>query len=308
MIRLSKYVLSLILLGSFAPLRAQEEVTETESNVTVLPPLFDYPTVPEEITEWQARNNWLVEHFWDNFDFKQKAVGHAQLVHAFRTFTVPIRFADAKVSLKSIDKLISKLKKQPGLLLQFTKVAEQECYDPKTSAVIIDQVYLPFLAAIHADKKLPAVRKARYEHQYQALNGCLVGDEMKSFDFVDRNGSPTKFNPVASKYTIIEFGDPDCSECIINKVRLETDELLQKMCSDGTAQVYFIIPDADPDDDSWRNRVADYPHYWTVGAAPSADEQIDLRYTPCIYVIGPDRKIISKNSTPDQIHAILAAE
>lgn len=288
--------------------KAQTDTTSEQdetSGPTILPPLFEYPVVPEDITDWKARNNWLVEHFWDNFDFKQKSVGQAQLNHAFKTFTVPMRFADAGVALKSIDKLISKLKKQPGLLLQFTMAAERSTYDPNTSEAIIDEIYLPFLKALAADKKLPNLRKARYAGQLKALDGCLVGDIMKSFEFDDRNGVRTCYNPTA-EYTIIEFGDPTCSECRIMKLRMETDAVIKQAAADGKLKIMFIIPDADPDEgDEWRAEVIDYPHFWTVGAASDLEETVDLRYTPCIYVIGPDKKILSKNAGLEEIHTIL---
>ncbi len=219
-----------------------------------------------------------------------------------------MRFADAEVALKSIDKLISKLKKQPGLLLQFTMAAERSTYDPATSEAIIDEIYLPFLKALAADKKLPNLRKARYASQLKALDGCLVGDYMKSFEFDDRNGVRTRYNPTA-KLTVIEFGDPTCSECRIMKLRMETDALIKQAASDGKLDIMFIIPDADPDaGDDWRADVIDYPHFWTVGATSDLEETIDLRYTPCVYVIGPDKRIVSKNADIDEIRSLLTAE
>lgn len=283
----------------------EQDYAAEETEVTVLPPLFEYPVVPAEITDWKESSNWIIEHFWDNFDTKQKAVGQSQLNHAFKTFAVPMRFADSKVVYKAVDKLIDRVKKNPSLLLQLTMAAERNIYDPFTSEGMIDEIYLPFLKAVLAQKKLPEIRKARFRAQYESLHGCLVGDVMKNFDFTDTHGNNSLFVPT-SVYTVIEFGDPDCSECRILKLRLETDSEIQRSVADGKMQIYFIIPDVDPDEgDSWQELVKDYPHSWVVGAASDLEEKMDLRVTPCLYVVGPDGKIISKNADIDTLKSII---
>lgn len=309
---MKSYIIShIIFLVTFVisiPAAAQDaDTTRVDDKITVLPPLFEYPVAPEEISDWQKRSDWLVEHFWDNFDFKQKAVGQIQLYHAMRTYVVPMRFAAASTVMKSVDHLVGKLKKNPGLMLQFTMAAEKAIYDPLTADAIVDEVYLPFLRAVVAQKKLPEIRKVKYRHQLGALDGCLVGDRMKSFDYIDRSGTRTRFNPEA-KFTLIEFGDPDCSECQVQRIKLESDNLLQQAAREGRLNIMFIIPDVDPEEgNDWKEMVNSYPHYWSVGAGSSLEETLDLRITPVMYLIGPDRNIVSKNITIERAHEIIGA-
>lgn len=286
--------------------QADTIVTQDGVKITMLPPLFEYPVAPDNL-DWTQRSEWLIEHFWDNFDFKQKAEGQTQLNHAMKTYTLPMHFAPAQSVMKSVDKLLGKLKKNPNLLLQFTMAAEKNMYDPLTSEAIIDEVYLPFLQALAKDKKIPAARKARYKSQLSALQGSLVGDNMKSFSYTDRYGAVTKYNP-AEKYTLFEFGDPDCNECRILRINLETDKVLTEAAQSGKLDIYFIIPDVDPEEDSqyWKDMVKDYPHFWNVGAASELDSHLDLRYTPCLYLIGPDKKIMIKNASLDEVKQIIS--
>lgn len=305
-LRLSMCVALCALLGADVYANeATQDYTADESGVTVLPPLFEYPVVPADITDWKESSNWIIEHFWDNFDTKQKAVGQSQLNHAFKTFAVPMRFADSRVVHKAVDKLIDRVKKNPSLLLQLTMAAERNIYDPFTSEGIIDEIYISFLKAVLAQKKLPEMRKARFRVQYESLNGCMIGDVMKRFEFTDSHGNHTHFVPSAV-HTVIEFGNPDCSDCRILKLRLETDSEIQRLVAEGKLQVYFIIPDVDPEEgDGWKELVKDYPHSWVVGAAYDLEEKLDLRVTPCMYVIGPDGKIISKNADIDTLKSII---
>ena len=272
---------------------------EAANELLVLPPLFEYPVAPEDL-EWTERSNWLVEHFWDNFDFKQNSVGQSQLVHAFSTYIVPLHMADRAVAIKGVKELIKKLQKNPSLLYQFTSAAERTIYTPQTSELMIDEVYIEFLKAVVSNKKIPALRKVRYEAQLKSLKNSMLGGPLPDFLFTDRQGNPSKYTS-AGVPTIIEFGDFDCSDCRIARLRLETDDELQKLVNEGKARIMFISPDADDGEDvaNWKAITKDYPQSWTVGKADGLDDVIDLRIVPCIYIVDSKGNIVSKSANTD---------
>ena len=48
-------------------------------------PLFQYPSAPEELSSIQDKSNYLVNHFWEPMDFKdKKAVDQNALNDAFK--------------------------------------------------------------------------------------------------------------------------------------------------------------------------------------------------------------------------------
>lgn len=293
--------MALAIMMSAMPLMAQDTLTsaaDPADGPLVLPPLFEYPVAPDDMP-WEDRSDWLVEHFWDNFNFKQKSLGQSQLVHAFRTYVVPMHLADRAVAVKSVDALIKKIQKKPGMLLQFTQAAERAIYDPQTAELLIDEVYLKFLQAVTRNKKIPELRRARYKSQLRALEHCLVNGPMPAFTFRDRDGAETAY-AAAPVPTIIEFGDYDCSDCRITRLRLETDSRLQELVAEGKARILFISPDIDESGfDDWRDAVKDYPSGWTVGMAEGLDDELDLRVVPCLYLIDADGNIVSKSATSD---------
>lgn len=272
----------------FVQINAQNE---SSNQPIVLEALFDLPVVPDEITDITQRSNYFVEHFWDPFNFNQNAVGQVQLNHAFSEYVVGLRFSDRTIALKSVDKLISKLNKNATLLYQFTRAAEENLYS-ENAEVWIDDVYLEFLEAVIKHKKIKDIRKARYVAQYESLKNSIVGSKAPKFEFVDRTGVKTMFSAEA-KPSIIIFGSPDCIDCMMTKVRLNTNDDIIKLTKDNEIKIYFIIPDES--EDNWREMVADYPHYWTVGASDNATEVYDIRLSPSIYLLDADRKIELKN-------------
>lgn len=109
--------------------------------------------------------------------------------------------------------------------------------------------------------------------------------------------------------TIIEFGDFDCSDCRITRLRLETDSDLQDLVAQGKARIMFINPDMDTDSiEEWREAVKGYPENWTVGVGEDLDEILDLRIVPCLYLIDASGKIVTKSASSESARAFVKSE
>lgn len=272
-----------------------EESAPAEPNVIVIDPLFDYPQAPEDITDLAGKSNYLMQHFWDTFDFKSKtAVDQIALIDAFRVYSVPMQWAEKEETYKSVDRLIENLSKNPTLLLQFTKAAEENLYGPRSS-MWIDEIYLKFLDAIVKNKKISDTRKARYILHHKLLTNTLEGNVPPQFEFVSPVGNPETFTP--GLLTVIEFGDPGCSDCRMAKLKMDIDVTFSSLVEKGKINVLFIIPDPS---EGWQTELADYPKHWHVGASDTVSDIYDIRLTPTFYVIGTDGKIIAKNVTVDR--------
>lgn len=285
--------------GTVAAQDTTGEDTAAENSQIVLPPLFQYPVAPEEM-DWNERSSWLVEHFWDPFDFKQQAVGQHQLNHAFYTWTVPMHYSSSEVTYKAVEALMKKLEKNPTLLLQFTRAAEYNIYDPETAQVWVDDLYLPFLKAVAKNKKVSAALRTRYAMQEKTLDNTRLGRPLPAFAYTDRTGAKRTFC-AEGVATIVEFGNPSCSDCQMARIALKGDDYIRELTQSGQLKIFFIIPDVDPDDTSWMMDVMDYPDSWTVGAAEGLDDIIDLRLSPGLFLIDPSGNIRLKNTGLDQL-------
>lgn len=287
MISLKKYFLKLSV-SSFllvAPTSYAQDVIQIE-------PLFEYPSAPETLSSLTDKSNYLVEHFWDSMDFKsQTTVDQNALIDAMKVYSVPMRWADLSKAEVATDKLIEKISKNPTLLTQFTKAAEEVLYGPRAE-YWIDVVYMKFLDAFLKNKKIPEGRKIKYQKQLSTLHNTLVGQVAPTFEFTGKNNKTERYMPMSTP-TIVIFGDPTLPEWRIVRLKMETSVPLRQAVEQGKLNIVYIVPFQM---DNWENEVSNYPANWTVGNAPKIDETLDLRVNPSVYYIGGDGKIVMKNA------------
>lgn len=270
---------------------------QTQSNnVVLIEPLFKYPTPPEEMENLGDLSDYVMDHFWDGLDVKTKTtVDQNALNHAFDTYATAMQWADANKVYNSTDQLLKRLEKNPTLLLQMARAAEETLYGPRAT-MWIDDVYLKYAKALIRNKKVDKSRKMRFERQVKTLESTAVGNSAPEFSFTKTDGRPGKYFPMSTP-TVLYFGDPDCFDCRMGKLKMETDLDFADLVKEGKLNVVYIVPDAE---EGWEKKVEGYNPKWAVGAATDIDELYDLRLTPAIFIIDSEGKIKAKNITAEQ--------
>ena len=288
------WLLSAALLGSASASYAQVDNDSTsliEPGVMYVDPLFEYPIAPEELTSFTDKCDWLAENFWNPLDLKNKdAVDQNKLNHAFKVYATTCQYANKDKVTGAIDKLMKNMQKNPTLLFQITKAAEETVYGPRAE-FWIDELYAHILRSALASKKFPNGKRAKYEQQLKQLDNSMIGKTPARFDFVRANGEPAQYFPMATP-TIIIFGDPECDECRMGKLRMQSNVDFGKAVAAGKINILFIIPDAES---GWQDKIADFPKNWTVGASDTVADIYDIREVPEIYVIDSEGKVVNKH-------------
>lgn len=264
---------------------------QTDDDIIVIEPLFEYPVAPDDLDGLQARSNWLVEHFWDSMNFKEKSsVDQNALNDAFKVYVTPMRFASEEASEASAAKLISQIAKNPVLSIQFAKAAEEALYGPRAE-VWNDALVVRFFDNVIKNKGIKKDRKVRFERIRNQLANTLRGAVPPEFDYTTPDGKQSHYYP-NGVITIIEFGDPGCDECRMAKLKMDTNVRLGNLIDKGKVNVLFVVPDPE---DGWQSELKDYPSKWHVGASESVSDLYDIRRTPTLYVIDREGKVAAKN-------------
>lgn len=258
----------------------------------VIPPLFDYPAAPDSIEGLQERSDFLMDNFWKPMDFgAKKSVDQNALNHAFSIYAIPMQFASAEKVGASIQSLTKSVAKNPVLALQLTKAAEENLYGPR-APFWSDELYLKFIDALLANKGVKKERKLRYERIRKLISNTMQGTVPPDFDYIRADGSKAHYSP-NGVITVIEFGDPGCTDCQLAKLRLDTDPAFTKLVEQGKVNVLFIYSDPE---EGWEEKLKTYPSNWHVGASEETGDLYDMRLSPSIYVIDRKGRVAVKNT------------
>lgn len=267
-----------------------------KSQVIEIEPLFEYPTAPEELESLSDKSNYLVQHFWDSFDFKNKqAVDQNALNDAFRVYVTPLMWAEADKSLASLNKLLNNISKNPTLLQQFARAAEENLYGPRAE-YWVDDIYVEVLNSVLKNKKIPEKKREKYARQLHILNNSKVGNTAPSFSFKSATGENNNYFPMSTP-TLLIFGNPLDPDWTLRRLRLETNVNLSEALDKGKINILYIVTGPL---DGWQKETTNYPSKWVVGEADNITDEVDVRSLQSAYVIGSEGKILAKNLPPEE--------
>lgn len=261
--------------------------------------LFQYPTAPESLPTMEEKCNYVIEHFWDRCNISQAFSTRSKLQQAFNDYVNIIPYASADKVHESVLKLLDRVKKNPQQLLGFAEMAESALYGD-TALIVCDEVYYPFAQAVADNKKVKAADKARFAAQAKILSGSQVGMTAPDFTFVKPDGTKCQFNDIPAGYVILFFYEPDCTDCMMARVRLSADYSINEFIKKKQLNVVCIYP-GDANDPQWVDLTKRMPDNWIVGASGDVDKIYDMRHEPVIYYLNSRHKILSKTMNYDQL-------
>lgn len=260
---------------------------------------FQYPIVPDSISTFQGRCDYLADHFFDFCDLTRSFSNRQRMGEEIKVYLTLISNASPKKGAEGARTLMKKLEKQPSDQLFVAEHAEGVLYGD-TAQVWLDHVYLPFTEAIAANKRIGKAEKSRYALQAELLRNSMSGKPMADLPLTLKDGSKSHLLADSARVVVVFFNDPDCSDCFMARVRLAADVSTNELISEGKLKVVAVSL-ADPDEE-WKKFAADLPETWTVAAAPDADMTIDLRGgTPDFYILDSRHRIWYKHLDINQV-------
>lgn len=260
---------------------------------------FQYPIVPDSTSTLEGRCNYLARHFWDFCDMKKAFSAKAKMAKEVRIYLSILENATADSAMTGVERFMHQLDKQPVDQVFVAEVAEGALYSD-TAEVWIDQLYIPVLRVVTANKKVDKAAKARFAHQLRVLENSLVGSTAPSVEITTREGAKANILDDNAQVKVLFFNDPSCSDCALARARLHADISASQLISDGALKI-IAVSMTEPDE-AWAKSVADYPQEWTVGANPDIDLTFDLRgEPPYFYILDGNNKVRFKHLTIDQV-------
>ena len=285
-----------------SPPRAMAACDPQNDVTTTTPRLFEYPYPPESITDFEERVNYIVSHFWESVDLSKPIRDTVAFEAALRDYVDFFRYAHREVVFSSIKDFMYKAQSNTSNTVLIMEMAERALFG-LNMVYWSDEVYLEFCRMFIDSKKVKQEQKIRYIDQVKRIENTLQDCVPVDFTAITPDKHKLKLSSI-SGWVLIYFNEPDCFDCTITRLRLNTNQVISDYVEYGQLTVLAVYPGEWSQ--QWVEDANSMPKEWTYGCCESIDELYDIRFIPSFYLLNREHKLVGKNLTLEDVQQLLA--
>lgn len=237
------------------------------------------PTVPAMLTSPEQKAEFVVTHYWDNFNFSDTTL-IAKTNYTEQAFADFINLlGNVPVSLvePGVKSLMNKAAADQAMYAHFMTLSEKYLYEPN-SPFHNEDTYILFLQQVLGNSALDDVHKIRPRFQLELALKNRVGEKATDFEYTKENGSKARLYSATGNPLLLFFFRPDCESCKATK------EYIKNRHIDKSVKIVFVNPDTDT----------------------HLDRIYDLRASPTLYLLDKDKNVLLKDAQIEQIEQYLS--
>lgn len=271
-------------------------------------PAFEMVAVPALITQPQERADYLMEHYWDKFDFTDTTYIHYPEIteQAFSDFINLFHHATARNVAPSITRMLEKAQQEPVMYSYFTGLYEKYLYDP-LSPMRNEEWFIPVLNHMINTPLLSETEKIRPQHLLKIALKNRVGEKANDFAYTLENGRTGTLYGIDSPYLLLYFSNPGCDACKILTHQLSSSPIIGRL--QDTKQLKILSVYTDEEVEEWKRNLPQFPKQWINAYDPNlllkSEETYDLKAIPCLYLLDSNKIVLLKDVTFEQAEAYL---
>ncbi len=271
-------------------------------------PVFEMISVPNVITDPQNRADYIIEHYWEKFDFTDTTYIHYPAVteQAFSNYIMFLSHASPEKVASSIQNMLSKAEADSTMFAYFTNLYERYLYDPN-APMRNEDFYIAVLEKIMASPNISEIDKIRPAHILEMALKNRVGEKANDFTYTLKNGKRGSIYNINTDYLVIYFLNPDCESCRHTTKQLTDSPVINDLINRKKLIVLSVYPDENLIE--WENHLDLMPKKWINSydhAIALRNEEIyDLRAIPSLYLLDKDKKVILKDTSFEQLEKFL---
>ena len=266
---------------------------------------FPFPAVPDLIQDPQERMTYLLEHFWDNYNFKDTSQRNTDVAEqGFADFVYLMQRADSATAALGAQMLARRVDKDASRTKLVASLVDHYLGNPN-SPLRDDVVYAHLLRALPQTPQL-AYRLKQVEKNQP---GMVAAD----FVYVDRRGWCSTLHDLASgaRWTLIVFNDPECEHCHEQMPRIIASQVLAQ-----TKGLTVLAVSPDDNTAAWHDQPLtmtggklQLPANWIDAYSPDGiimRRQIyHLPAMPSLYLLDKDKRVVLKDATIEAVEQFL---
>ena len=289
---------------------SQENKKSNENKAPVASKLKDFerPVPPPLMTNAKDVAGYVVEHYWDKFDFRDTMYCHAPEIteQAFVNFLNLFRYASKEKISAGVKKLLDSAQVDVVMYNYFYRKGEDYLYNPNSPSRN-DEYYIPFLEHIVFSSRVVEQDKVRPRYQLNLAYKNRPGEKALNFIYTLNSGATGNLYSISTKYTLLMFYNPDCKECQMTTAELKRATAISSAVSSGNLKVLAVY--ADENVEIWKEHVNDVPASWINGydktLSVRKNEIYDLKAIPMLYLLDKGKIVLLKDATVAEIQEYL---
>lgn len=268
---------------------------------------FAFPEIPVSLTRAEDRQAYLMEHYWEKFDFADSAsVFNPQISEqAFADFVVLLPACPPSTVTIAITQLFKLAGSNMAAFRYFYQLAEKYWYDPN-SPVRNEEHFLIALQTVVNMPSIPEIEKTRPQRLLALVSRNRPGEAATDFGFNLNRQKTSSLYKTKADFLILYFNNPGCESCAASRAGLLTAPNIGQLAEQGRLRILSLYPDGVPAPSSVP--VTDMPGWIDAYDAEQAilnQNLYDLKAIPTLYLLDKDKKVLLKDASVGQIEVYL---
>lgn len=278
---------------------------EVETETTNVQTVFKLPEIPVTLNTPEGRSDYLIRHYWDNFDFNDSlSISNPEAAEQFFVDFIDISSrASMPLAKEGITIFMQRSSQNQQVQNFFIGLLDKYLYDPN-SPMRNEELYIPALKYLVTSSNARIEDKVRSEYRLKMALKNRPGELATDFVFAEGTGKVRRLSDVKNEYVLLYFNNPGCSGCRQVTGQISASDLSKN----DRLTIVAVYPDKDLDE--WKKAQHEIPSEWINGYSPDGvvmeKELYDLKAIPTLYLLNKDRKVILKDAIWAQIEMYLS--
>ena len=260
------------------------------------------PEIPDYLQNESDRTEFLLLHYWDNYDFQDPSVfveGDATLGYFYVMSECSYEASD-----ESIKSTLQKASKNDRIFSLFIDTYRVYLFNQESYFCDYER-YLAVTEFVINDEKINEYAKYDFLLEKQIIEANRIGDKATDFIVFDKNGNQIELFNIDSEYLILFFNNPDCGICMKTKDNLANSEIINSLEDTGNLKVFAICPYNEQE--LWEATM--YPDKWINGYDKiqriNNERLYYLLESSSIYLLDKNKKVLKKDIRFDLLEEYL---
>lgn len=259
---------------------------------------FTLPEVPVMLQSSEDRMDFVVQHYWDNFDFKDTTYIHAPDVteqalvdYMDLLARVPVAFSDS-----CLTQTMNAAMQEEKMLKYFAETFRRYLFDPN-SPIRNEEMYEPVGRFLATSPVVDEAVRSRARHDLKLIGMNKVGTVAADFAYTLPSGVQKHMHTIRSPYTLLLFYNPDCHGCAETLATMKSSPVLNNPAVMKQLKILAFYPDEDRE--VWVNHQSEIPPTWINSYDKDltvlTQELYDLKAMPTLYLLDKEKKVLLKD-------------